>query len=266
MSTSLSENGTRGYAAIAAALRHEIVRGAHPAGAQLPAIGELARRYGATAITARRALRQLEEEGLIRVEHGVGTFVADWSRQHDLFAGAGTLPSFGEEAVDAGSRTTEVLHRDEAVPHAPAARALGLDVESPLAVLERLRRVNGRAVAFQRSYLPSELATLVRDYTPDASLYRLLLARTGRAPHTAEERLLPVVFPSEVAARLEVAEGALGWQALRTTFDVANVPLLYDDAYFPADRVELRTRLHAGQTLLTREITTGSGPDPVSTP
>src|SRR5438874_9375286 len=94
MSTSLNHYQAgpgSGYLGIAAALRERITRGELPAGAQLPPIGELARQHATTAITARRALRALEEEGLVRVEHGVGTFVADWARGFDL------LPSFGAE-------------------------------------------------------------------------------------------------------------------------------------------------------------------------
>src|SRR5690349_7175703 len=102
-----------GYLSIAARLREQILEGALPPGTQLPSISELARRHETTPITVRRALRQLEEEGLVRVEHGVGTFAADWARSFDL------LPTFrAEMASRALNSRTEVLRREYDALHA----------------------------------------------------------------------------------------------------------------------------------------------------
>src|SRR5690349_40972 len=94
-----------GYPAIAQALRGSIVRGEMKAGEQLPPISALARCFGTTAITVRRALRLLEEQGLVRVEHGNGTFVADWSRAYDL----PHLPSFSAEMAARELRVETVV-------------------------------------------------------------------------------------------------------------------------------------------------------------
>ena len=65
MSTSLHGSAAlRGFNAIADALRRALLAGELTPGAQLPPIGEMARQYGATAITVRRALRALERVGL----------------------------------------------------------------------------------------------------------------------------------------------------------------------------------------------------------
>src|SRR5690349_16246657 len=96
MSTSLYQPGAAERAAaptIAQVLRRDITAGRLRPGEQLPPISALAKAYRTTAITVRRALRTLEEEGLIRVDHGVGTFVADWSGRYDLLH----LPSFSTE-------------------------------------------------------------------------------------------------------------------------------------------------------------------------
>lgn len=260
MSTSLqpyANSRANGYLGIAAALRSDVVAGELAAGSQLPSINELAQRYGTTAITVRRALRLLEEEGLIRVEHGVGTFVADWARGYDLLH----LPSFSAEMAARALRSeTEVLDRDADACSAVAATALGLEANAPLAVLTRLRRVEGVPIAVQRSFVPASLARVVAEYGPQSSLYDLLRSRSGRMPVAAEERIQAVAVPAEPARSLGLAANALGWLSERTTSDAEGRPLVYDEAYFPAERVHLRIHRRAQQTLLEYEVVPGATP------
>ena len=59
------------------AIRTEILAGRYAPGAQLPSDRDLATLHAASRMTARRALASLEQDGLIRIEHGNGTFVSD---------------------------------------------------------------------------------------------------------------------------------------------------------------------------------------------
>lgn len=253
MSISPADPHTRtgGYTEIARQLRSEILHGELPAGGQLPAISELARRFGTTAVTARRALRWLEEQGLVRVEHGVGSFVADWSHGYDLLA----LPSFASERQDhAQHPETVLLGRYRGFRYAPAAEALGLEPEAEVVALARVRKLGGVPVAFQRSYLAGELADVVQQYRPTQSLYKLLRDETGRLPVAAEERLRAVPLPRDAARELDLADGALGWRSERLTHDAADLPLVYDEAFFPAERMELRITRRAGQSAVDLKI------------
>jgi DNA-binding GntR family transcriptional regulator len=60
---------------IANELRERITSGDLPPGARLPSITTLMQEYGVARNTARRALAILEEEGLIEIVHGWGSFV-----------------------------------------------------------------------------------------------------------------------------------------------------------------------------------------------
>jgi DNA-binding FadR family transcriptional regulator len=61
---------------ILSALRTEIVTGALPRGARLPAERELADQFGVSGPTVREAIRGLSALGLVEVRHGSGAYVA----------------------------------------------------------------------------------------------------------------------------------------------------------------------------------------------
>ncbi|WP_262691788.1 GntR family transcriptional regulator [Kordiimonas aestuarii] len=69
------------YVQIMDHMRQKISVGDWMAGHQLPSIRELAVSLRVSVITVKRAYLELEREGVIEVQHGKGTFVAD--RQDD---------------------------------------------------------------------------------------------------------------------------------------------------------------------------------------
>jgi GntR family transcriptional regulator len=225
-----------GSPGIARILRAEILAGERAVGSRLPAISDLARRYRTTTVTARRALRDLEDEGLVRVGHGVGTFVADWSREYDL------LPAFSSGAAGVETRVLGCGARRLA----EAARMLGLAAPEVIA-LERLRLVNGRPVALQTSCAGPEAAEALAAYTPDGSLYAAL-ARRGWVPVAAEETLTAVALPAAAAALLATPAGSPGWRSARLTRDDRGRALLYDEAYLPGERIRLRLERRGRET------------------
>lgn len=234
-----------GFAGIAEALRSEVLRGVLPPGDQLPPISDLSRRFGTTPITVRRALRQLEEEGLVRVEHGVGTFVAEW--------GVGDLLNIPGLSEQAAAVTTRVLARLAGKADSETAAALSVGQGARVSGLVRVREVAGRAAVYQVSWVPEALRALVADYRPEGSLYGTLSQRLGRTPVAADELIEPVRLPEWAAGPLGRRAGELGWRARRTAFGASGEPLVYDDAYLPADLVRIRVRRRGIQALMSFE-------------
>ncbi|MFJ8675737.1 FadR/GntR family transcriptional regulator [Streptomyces sp. NPDC093589] len=60
-----------------ARLRDDILDGAHRPGSLLPPERDLAARYGVTRTTLKHALTRLEQAGMLRTRHGIGTKVRD---------------------------------------------------------------------------------------------------------------------------------------------------------------------------------------------
>lgn len=75
--TKIRGTRTRKRQVIVETLRNDIVSGAVPLGGRLPSHSEIARRFGASRVTAQWALRHLTQEGFIRSRARSGTFVVD---------------------------------------------------------------------------------------------------------------------------------------------------------------------------------------------
>lgn len=251
MSRTLGEDLTVvGASSISAVVRQEILDGLLGPGERLPSLQEIARRFGTTAITARRALRLLEDAGLVRVSHGVGSFVADWSRGDDLIH----LPGFAAELGGAAPRT-QVLEVREVVDDPEAVMALGLPPGSRPAGLRRVRAVGGRAIAVQWSLVEPPLLSILRRCGTGDSLYGLLQEGAGRMAVRAVEHWSVAPLPASEAGVLGCAEGAPGWVSVRTTFDAAGRPLLFDRAHLVSDGVRLRVERRGRATSAQLEIT-----------
>src|SRR5579863_5362788 len=71
------DDGVTLWLQIARALEREIAAGTYAVGARLPTEAQLATRFSVNRHTVRRALEDLSRRGLIRVEQGRGSFVAE---------------------------------------------------------------------------------------------------------------------------------------------------------------------------------------------
>lgn len=121
---------------------------------RLPPEPQLAEDYAVSRQTVREAIRRLNDAGLLRRERGRGTFVA----ARELVQPLGMVYSLFRNVEAQGVvQTSDVRvldrRRDDRV-----ARQLGLDPESDLVYLERLRRADGIPLALDRVWMPASLA------------------------------------------------------------------------------------------------------------
>lgn len=173
-------------------------RGADP-GTRLPTEAALAGRFGVNRHTVRRALEELEARGLIRVEQGRGSFVAEDVLDYPL----GPRTRFSETIRRQNREPAgRMLRIAEMAAEAAVAKALGLRRGRGVVMAERLGLANGRPVVIGTHYFPSHrfpamAALLAEDPSITAALarcgvpdYRRQVTRiTSRMP-TPEEAVL----------------------------------------------------------------------------
>jgi GntR family transcriptional regulator len=196
---------------------------------------------GISRITVRHALRNLEEAGFLRREHGRGTFV----RSATVVAGVRGLTSFTDEmksmALSAGTRLLEAnrLKADKEV-----ADALEIALGEPVVQLRRLRLGNGMPIGIQTSHLPeSRVPGLYDDAANILSLYGWLREHCGIAPVKAKEVYRVGRVADADAELIGQAAGTPAFEVERIASD-ARGPFEYTVSTMRADRYEIRSVLY----------------------
>ena len=146
------QDGIALWRQIANALRQEIASGDRPPGTQLPTEAELSARFEVNRHTVRRAIEELSRGGLVRVEQGRGSFVAEdvidytvssrtrfseWIRRHNKEP-SGRVVQLREMAADA-----------------TIAAALNIRPGGKVVLLERLGLADDRPVSLTSHYFPA---------------------------------------------------------------------------------------------------------------
>lgn len=222
-------------------LRSLIADGTWRDGTQIPNEELLSLMLGVSRITTRHALRNIEESGLLRREHGRGTFV----RSSTVIAGVRGLTSFTQEMANlglvVGSRVLELAE----VPATPdVATALDIAVAAPTVRLRRLRLGNKAPIGIQTVFMPvSRVAGFVEFADPAASLYDTLRNRFAITPREAREVFRVGAVGPEEAGLLGIAPGSPVFMVERITSD-ATGPFEFTVSTMRGDRYEIRSKLH----------------------
>jgi GntR family phosphonate transport system transcriptional regulator len=182
------------------AIEAEIAGGARPPGERLPTEAEFAARFGVNRHTVRRAMEELEARGLVRIEQGRGSFVAEDVLDYTL----GPRTRFSE-IIRRQNRAPEgrLLRVAELPAEAALAEALGIRRGRPVIQVERLGLADGRPVLVGTHHFPAARfarlpALLAEDASISAALaacgvpdYRRQVTRvTARLPTPEEAELL----------------------------------------------------------------------------
>ena len=215
-------------------LRSALDSGEHRVGERLPPERDLARLYGCSLITVRRALDELAREGRLQRQQGKGTFVL----APRLDVGVADSLSFTEEMQRRGldAETRLIAARPEAASE-QVAQALALEPGSPTLYVERLRLAGGEPLLLEMVHLPAErFPGLLASDLEHGSLYDLLTERYGTPVARAREALEPVLLPAREARLLGVRPRSLGLLVEGTAFSHNDIPVEYGRTFVRGDR------------------------------
>jgi GntR family transcriptional regulator len=218
---------------IAEDLRSRIASGSLADGAKMPSQRDLAAEFSTTLMTVRQALEILEDEELVRTEHGRGMFVS-----------APRISEFDREKLfgfdtEMGMRhqriATRLLDGAPAMIYPQAARLLGFGARSAPPSIRRLRILDGMPIVLQASFLAPRFASLLATYDPTRSLYEQLTEACGSPVAMTKEILLPIVLDGETAVFLERNPGDAAMLSARMSRSSEGEALVYDEAIMAGD-------------------------------
>ena len=226
------------------AIEEMLQSGGYKPGMRLPSEAKLAKQLGVSRVTLRETLKELEQDGLVVRQHGLGTFVAH------------KLPVL-ECAIELNLGVTEMIRRSGLQPstskaelvedhHDEAVAEIFGDKAIRLLALRRVRNADNRPVVVSLDILPwrpdldfSRLSQL------DASVYQFMEEEMGIAVKVGKAILEPVRASSSVAADLQIAPGSLVLLLDQVDYSLEGEPVLVSHEYWEKDVIKFvvtRTR------------------------
>ena len=188
------------YMQVARKLIADVREGRYQVDQALPSERTLSELLNVSRVTARKAIDQLVEQGLVVRRRGSGNYIAPRIEQP-----LSNLTSFSEQLQQRGLQPgSRWLKRAIVAPTPDEQLSLGLSPYSKVARLERLRLADDVVMAYEVSVLPQ---TILAD--PNAvgnSLYQYLES-IGKAPARALQHIRAMNASAELARQLGVPEG-----------------------------------------------------------
>lgn len=155
---------------------------------------QLAADFSVSRPTVRAALRELESQGLVRTQHGVGSFVAE---RPSIHAGLERLDSI-TESVRATGRTPGMEYKSRTIRPLLPEEAAKLNLPGDALALEIRRSIlaDSEVVAFSYDLMP--IGVFPEDADPnilEGSLFTFLRNERGLVPHHAVAEIHAVNSP-----------------------------------------------------------------------
>jgi len=221
---------------IGEALADDIRNKAWAPGEQLPPEAALASRFAVNRHTIRRAMTELAQSGLVRIEQGRGTFV----QEHAIAYAIGRRTRFSRNLASQGLRGHTELLESGTLQAPEVAKQLGLARNATLLRVRMLGRAEGRAIDVGEHFFEAARFPGLPDaLRADGSISRAL-AEAGVADYTRKWSRITATMPDVALARL------LGQPRTRPVLQVEalNVdpdgkPLQYSQVRFAGDWVQL---------------------------
>lgn len=146
------QDGVTLWRQIVARLKADIAAGVFKPGMRLATEAELSAQFGVNRHTVRRALEELSRDGLVRVEQGRGSFVAEDVLDYNVEA----RTRFSEWVRKHNKEPSGIVRQlREIQADQRVAAGLGIRGGSRVVLLERLGLADGRPVSLARHYFPA---------------------------------------------------------------------------------------------------------------
>ncbi|MDF3831561.1 GntR family transcriptional regulator [Cupriavidus basilensis] len=179
MTTNIAPQGTLRTTGIARhrqiflVLRDGITQGAYQPGSALPNEEALVKLFGVARATVRRALADLESEGLVQRRHGSGTYV----RGDQLpTAGTPTLSYIDELKMTAQATQVRVVSVETRIPPLRVSAALKQPGEEPAVCAIRLRVAGDTPLMLTEAWTPQSITNQITEAAlKRRAMYELLL-------------------------------------------------------------------------------------------
>ena len=208
------------YENIVQSLRQQIACGTYGPGDRLPTIPQLCSAYSVSKITVKRAMDELELQGLVTRRRGSGTYVTGLPQgMGGAGDSAGRLRGFTAEREARGERADTLVREFEVVPaEAGIARDLNLQPSELCYRIERTLYADGIPVQDQTLHIPLQVVpNLLRSHV-EGSIYRYIEEELGLRIASAHRRVIAIRPSDNTAEHLQIDTSDAILKIFQTTY------------------------------------------------
>ena len=220
------------YVQLMEELETSIRNGVYKPGDKIMTEAEMAREYGVSLITVRKAVGSLMEKGLVVRKQGKGTFVTKPKYSRNMKK----LQSFTEMCEQMGVKPgARVLENRLIAADKKVADRLGIEPGSNVVYISRLRLADGEPVQVEKSYFPLKYAFLLEEDLNDGSMFECLKEKAGAKVASSEKMIELCRATAEEAALMDVKKGDYLLFVKSTAYDENGEPMYADQRrpFFP---------------------------------
>ncbi len=223
------------YQGLSDELRRRIRSGVYAKGARIPTEADLIREFCVSAITIRRAVRELITEGLLFGRQGLGVFVTDTRRIVRRFTAVFTT-SMAEDMRRGGYEPSAKERSLTLIPaSSELARQLAIEPGTRIYRHDKTFFADKEPIGLDTTFLPSHVGDVVRHTLSDGFIVGVL-ARHGITVDHMDYRFEGGVLSADTAGVLGLPTGFPVLSVSYTAFDQRGQPLFSGRTVCRSDR------------------------------
>lgn len=224
------------YVQLMEELETSIRNGVYKPGDKIMTEAEMAKEYGVSLITVRKAVGSLMEKGLVVRKQGKGTFVTKPKYSRNMKK----LQSFTEICEQMGVKPgAQVLENRLIMADKKVADRLGIEPGSNVVYISRLRLADGEPVQVEKSYFPLKYAFLLEEDLNNGSMFECLKEKAGAKVASSEKMIELCRATAEESALMDVKKGDYLLFVKSTAYDENGEPMYAGIQLINGDRFSL---------------------------
>jgi GntR family transcriptional regulator len=212
-------------------------------GDRLPSHEEFVERLGVSRATLRESLARLEQRGVIKKIHGIGTFVADDLKS--VYSSAQINLSLTEMILSQGMQPGTKWIDVRVVELQPEIQFCFDDPKDQALLVRRVKTADGLPFAYGISYIDLSIPNLeIRPEAYSGSIYQYLHDHCGEFISDADTEIAADIANEEISERLDIPVGSPVLVMQQSHLNKNGKTLIVSTEYFVQARLKLKVRRH----------------------
>ncbi|MCK9362337.1 MAG: GntR family transcriptional regulator [Syntrophales bacterium] len=233
------------YVQLAETLKGRILQEEYRAGELLAPARDLEQEFGVSAITIRKAMSILVQEGYVEPKQGVGTRVTKRPEEIVELKLSGNFWNWADSALTRNLQTeTEVLELATVPCPRRIAELLHTKGSAPIWRMKRIRKLNGHPASFIVNYaLPELMSGVNKEMFLKQPFLTVFRDHCGVQLASVEQMVRATVADIDTSAKLGIGFGEALFLVENTYMDMSQAPVEVSCIHFRGDLYVYKTKI-----------------------